>query len=163
MSWVRTVQAPDGRMWTVGRQWLPYRVRLRRRREPPAPETPLWGLDLLDFAGFSVGGVLFGIAMAIVVVLLFLVIWPLVALAAEIVLAIVLFLVALAGRVLFRRPWRIVARTRDSIHSTLAWHVAGWGESGRVIDEVADALSAGQVQPRPAGAERVLLEERSRA
>jgi hypothetical protein len=32
-----------------------------------------------------------------------------------------------------------------------------------VIDEVADALAAGQTQPTPAGAERVLVEERSRA
>ena len=149
-------------MWKVGRQWLPYRVRLRRERELPDAPDASWLGDLFDFADFSLGGILVGLALAILVVLLFLVVWPLVALAIEIVLVIIVFLVALAGRLVFRRPWRIVARTRGSIRSTLAWHVVGWRASGRVIDEVADALAAGQTQPAPAGAERVLIEERSR-
>jgi hypothetical protein len=149
-------------MWKVGRQWLPYRVRLRRGREPRESHDLSWPGDLVDFADFGLGGILAGLAVAITVVLLFLVIWPVVALAFEIVLLIIVFLVGLGGRLIFRRPWRIVARTRGSIRSTLAWHVVGWRQSGRVIDEVADALAAGQIQPTPVGAERVLVEERSR-
>jgi hypothetical protein len=158
---VRAVSAPDGRSWTVGRQWLPFRVRVRPERDLLDPPTASSWVDADVFADFSLGGILVGLALAVLGVLLVLVVWPIVALAIEIVVLIVVFLVALAGRLLFRRPWRIVARTRDSVHSTLAWHVVGWGASGRVIDEVADALAAGETQPSPAGAERVLVEERT--
>ncbi len=153
---MRAVQAPDGREWKVGRQWLPFRVRLRRQRDLPDPN---WWLHLGDFVDFSLGGILVGLALAVLGVLLLFVVWPVVALAIEIVVLVIVFLVALAGRVFFRRPWRVVARTSDSFRASLAWHVAGWGESGRVIDEVADAIAAGHSQPRPAGAERVLLEQ----
>jgi hypothetical protein len=155
---MRDVLAPDGRMWKVGRQWLPFRVRLRREREVPELGEPSWGFNLDAFADFSLGGILFGLAVAILGALLLVVVWPVVALALEIVILVVVFLVALAGRLVLRRPWRIVARTRGSARSTLAWHVVGWRASGRVIEEVADALAAGQSQPMPAGAERVLVE-----
>ena len=157
---MRTVGAPDGRTWRVGRQWLPFRVRLRRERELPDGGDASWLDHLLDFGDFSLGGLLVGLALAILTVLLLAVVWPLVALAIEVVIAIVAFLVALAGHLFLRRPWRIVAHTRDSIHSTLAWHVVGWRASGAVIDEVADALAAGRSEPTPAGAERVLVEGR---
>ena len=71
---MRTVQAPDGRTWKVGRQWLPFRVRLRRERELPDGDGPSWLGDLFDLGDFSLGGLLVGLALAIVAVLLLLVV-----------------------------------------------------------------------------------------
>jgi hypothetical protein len=154
---MRAVLAPDGRMWKVGRQWLPFRVRLRRERELPDPS---WAGNLFDLADLSLGGILVGLSIAILGAVLLLIVWPLVALAIEVAIVLIVFLVALAGRLVLRRPWRIVARSRSPVRATLAWHVVGWRASGRVIEEVADSLAAGAAEPRPAGAERVLVEDR---
>lgn len=142
--------APDGRKWKVGRQWLPRRVRIRRNRGDDHSSLGEW-LELGDIGGAG------GLVVAIAIVLGLAVIWPLVALALEIVIVIVLVLAGLAGRVVLRHPWRVVARTKDSAPDQMAWNVRGWRESGAVVEEVARALAAGNV-PRPAGAERLDLE-----
>jgi hypothetical protein len=138
----RKVLAPDGRGWKVGRDWIPPRVRLRRERNREGSE----GWDLLEFADLDLGP--FAFAIAIVFVVLFVVIvWPLLALAIELVILIVVFIATLAGRLLQRRPWRIVARSREPWQTELDWHVTGWRSSRRAIDAVASALEAG-VEPR---------------
>ena len=147
-------------MWHVGRQWLPVRVRLRPERDPG---DRWWhaadGLDALTFADFSVGGVIAAFAAIVAAIVLVAVVWPIVALALEVVILLILFLGGLAGRLVFRRPWRIVARTKGEPREVRAWHVVGWRASAEVVDEVARSLAAGQ-RPNPAGAEPVLVEER---
>jgi hypothetical protein len=143
-------------MWKVGREWLPRRVRLRRERELPDGDVS-WLADLFD-VDFSAGAIVAAISIAVVGAFLFLIVWPIVALALELVILVLLFLASLAGRVVLRRPWRVVARTKDPGHAALAWDVKGWRESGRVIEEVAHALESGQKRPQPAGAQRTLLE-----
>jgi hypothetical protein len=138
----------------VGRQWLPTRrVRLRRELDFPEPS------GLFDVLGddLTAGGIVAGLAIAIVAVLLLLVVWPVVAIAVEVVILILLFLAGLAGRLVLRRPWLIVARTEGPPRATLAWHVAGWRASGEAVADVARALGAGQ-RPRPPGATPALLE-----
>lgn len=152
-----SVLAPDGRKWTVGRQWLPRRVRIRRRKR----DFPSDGLDgiavLADLAEFSAGAFALAWAIAAVVVFLLLIVWPIVALALELVILLLLLMGGLAGRLTRRRPWRVVARTKDSDADEMAWNVKGWRASSEVIEEVTRALAAGTV-PRPAGAERLDLE-----
>jgi hypothetical protein len=153
----RSVLAPDGRMWKVGRQWLPFRVKIRRERELPDVD-PSWWVDPLALADAGLGGLIVGLGIAVTVTFLILFVWPVVAIALELVILFLALIVATAGRFVLRRPWRIVARSRSAGPATLAWHVVGWRESGRVIDEVADSLAGGNPEPSPRGASRVMLE-----
>ena len=66
-------------------------------------------------------------------------------------LLVLLFLVSLAGRLLFRRPWTVVARGETPGASREhEWRVVGWRPSSRLIDAAAKALAAGT--DLPAGA-----------
>lgn len=151
--------APDGRSWKVSRQWLPStRVRVRRERDLPDLPDASW---LPDVADAGAGGVLAAFAIVIVGIFLLLVVWPVVALALELVILLVLFLAGIVGRLVLRRPWRIVARSKSPGPKVLAWNVVGWRASGRVIGEVEQALRSGADQPRPAGASPVSLQRPS--
>lgn len=64
--------------------------------------------------------------------IVFLVIWPIVAIALELVILALIFLATLAGRVLFRTPWTVVARSEAPGTPRLReWQVVGWRDSGR--------------------------------
>jgi len=133
----RSAVAPDGTSWGVGRRWVPFRVRLRDgdwREGGPA--------DLGDVFFDSPGGVLAGLAVIATAMLVFLVIWPIVAIALELVLLALIFLVSLAGRVLFRRPWTVVARSETTgAAREHTWRVVGWRASARLIEDAVDSLS----------------------
>ena len=60
--------APDGRTWKVGRQWLPDRVRLPRRRREPGDGSG-W-IDLFDLGELMPGGILLTLVALVVVLLL---------------------------------------------------------------------------------------------
>ena len=83
--------------------------------------------------------------MIALVVLLTTVVIPLIALTLELLLVLIFFLAGIAGRVLFRRPWTVRARTEG--RAELRRQVVGFGESGRVRDALADALRAGSPPP----------------
>lgn len=147
----RTVVAPDGRVWKVGRQWLSGRVRLRREREQNVPDggEDDWSIgDLFSLDDITPSAVAVGLAIALVGVLLFVVVLPLVALVLELVLLLVVFVAGVAARVVLRRPWQIVAKTSGPPPETLSWQVVGWGASGRAITEIGRSLEAGEVNPR---------------
>lgn len=91
------VEAPDGQTWTVGRQWVSHRVRLRRRDrkddtlQGDSGATPLdsdgggsgsGGGGFFDF-DLDPGGIMVGLAVGVAIVLALFVVWPLVALAIE--------------------------------------------------------------------------------
>ena len=63
----------------------------------------------------------------------------------------------IAWRALTGRPWIVEARQNRAAPLVHAWEVTGWTESGRVRDEVAEALRRG-AHPRPVGAEQVAVE-----
>jgi hypothetical protein len=142
------VRSPDGRQWRIGRRWLPRRPRLGRVDTPD-----LGGADLPDFDLGDDLGVLATIGLAIigviVAVFLALVLFNVIAIAIELTLVIVLLVAGLVGRVVFRRPWQVVARSGDESHS---WRVVGWLRSRRVIADVAGQLETGTREPRPAEA-----------
>lgn len=148
----RSVVADDGARWQVGRRWVPARVRLRRRRDSGD------GVDIGDL-GFAdaFDGPLAIIGVLVAVVLLFLVIWPVFVLALELVILVLLFLVSLAGRVVFRRPWTVVARCETPGASReFEWRVVGWRRSGVLIDAAAEALAAGTELPEGASPPRTI-------
>ena len=72
------------------------------------------------------------------------VIVPVIAFTIELIIVLVLFFGGIAGRVLFRRPWTVRAR---SAHQTHRFEQVGFRRSGRLRDEVADALASGRALP----------------
>lgn len=65
--------------------------------------------------------------------------------------------VLIGWRAMTGRPWVVEARQNRAAPLVHAWEVDGWKASGRVRDEVAEALRRG-AEPRPAGAEPVAVE-----
>ena len=140
------VTAPDGTRWKVGRQWWPERGR----------DLGSGGVDGVDGTGFGdlfdLGdasdflAVLAVIAFALVLILFVTtVLIPLIAFTIELIVVIVLFFAGLAGRLLFRRPWTVRARTDGRTYHR--WHVAGFRNSGERRDEIAAALRSGRALP----------------
>ena len=157
---MRQVTAPDGREWKVGRQWLPERVRIRREggdtRDLGDGADSRGFLDTMgDFFGIddAGAGILVGFAVLALSALVFVVVFPVIALTLELIILLALFLAGIVGRVVFRRPWHVLARTDGARYR---WPVRGWRASGQRVDAVADALARGSLPP---GAETVEPQE----
>lgn len=113
------------------------------------------GVDFADSASLF----LVTLALAAVAGLLFLVIWPVVALAAELLVVFALLVAGLAGRVILRKPWTVSATSQFSEDPREhTWQVAGWRASTRLIGDVAQALETGA--ELPAGAQTAGLPPR---
>jgi hypothetical protein len=146
------VTAADGTRWKVGRQWWPD----RQLQSDPGGDVPLpdggggggsdgggW-LDLGDADEFVV--ILAVVGLVILAVLFFTtVVVPVIAFTIELIVVLVLFFAGLAGRLLFRRPWTV--RARSKTRPTRRWQVVGFRNSGELRDEVADALRTGRELP----------------
>lgn len=150
----RSVTAPDGRSWTVRRRWAPRlgSDTLWRRFRRRFRQTFRRGRDVADVADVP-GGCLpdlgegFAIAIVVVVVVLLAIFvgFPILVALLDVLLVIVLTIVGIVGRVLFRRPWVIEAREGD--HTPLTWNVKGWRASSRRLEEIERSLSHGIVPP----------------
>ena len=149
---MRRVTAPDGREWKVGRQWLPERVRIRRDEghDIGGSGDGDGGGGFLDTMGEFFGiddagaGILVGFAVVALSALLLAVVFPVIALTLELIVLLALFLAGIVGRVIFRRPWHVLARTDDERYR---WPVRGWRASRERVDAVADALARGSLLP----------------
>jgi hypothetical protein len=140
------VRGPDGRQWRIGRRWLPRRPRLGRVDVGDAGlGLPDFGLGGGDDLGI-VGTILLVIAAVVVAVFVALVLFNVIAIAIELTAVIVLLVAGVVGRVVFRRPWQVVARAGE--HS-FSWRVVGWLRSRRVIADVGAQLEAGAREPHP--------------
>ena len=129
--------APDGREWKVGRQWMPWRARFRRKSFD--------GPDVGDVSTFDdLGGLAIGLAILAVAVVVLFVVFPVVVLAVELVLLMLLLIAGVFARLVFRKPWHVLARTGEAAYR---WPVKGWRASGERVDQVADALAAGSMPP----------------
>jgi hypothetical protein len=141
----RTVTGLDGTEWRVGRQWWPWKP---KRRDIDAPDTG--NLDLGGGADDILGIIVVVFAALVLVVVLFTVVIPLIALGLELIALLIVFFWGIGSRVILRRPWTVRARAKDG--RTLDYKVKGFLRSGRVRDEVAEALARGEAAPRPAEA-----------
>lgn len=100
-----------------------------------------------DFADAELGG----LAVIAVAMVVFLVIWPIVAIALELILIVLICLVGDAGRVLFRRPWTVIARSEATGSPRRhEWRVVGWRRSTRLIEDVINSLKSGTDLPADA-------------
>jgi hypothetical protein len=142
----RTVTSPEGRTWIVRRRWVPWRLRFGRPWKPPRDSWRI--VDFLDIGEFfPFIGWVFALLLLALLVFLFL---PIAVFLIELLIFLALAGLAAVGRVLFRRPWIIEAESEGQIDR---WRVAGWGASGRAINEVAEALQAGQRTVIPSDAQ----------
>jgi hypothetical protein len=154
----KTVTAPDGTTWQVGRQWVPPKPTLWRpkMREKRTPDKRSGGTgDLFGSVGFdSFDGALFIllglIAIVIVVLLLVTVVFPVLVLGLEVLIVIVVLVGGIGARLVFRKPWTIRARASDG--RELTWRATGFRRSGRVRDDAAAALALGQTEVSPSEA-----------
>ena len=149
------VTDPQGRSWTVRRQWAPRlegrgpRARLRRGRARRKRSGDRWwdALDLPFDLPDSLAAVAVAVAVAAAVVLLVVVGMPLLLALVDVVVVIALVAGGVVGRLVFRRPWTIEARSDDGRRSCA--QAVGWKASGRLRDDVAAQISRG-LGPGPA-------------
>lgn len=142
----RRVTAPDGVEWTVGREWLPARPRLRRGRGEDALDVAAnthapgrgSGFDLPSFADDALAIALVVGAVLLVVLVFTTVVLPVIVLVIEVVGLLVLLVAGLFGRVVLRRPWTVRARTADGREERLT--ARGFRRSGELRDAVAESL-----------------------
>ncbi|HEX5375961.1 MAG TPA: hypothetical protein VFW48_07360 [Solirubrobacterales bacterium] len=144
-----TVTSPDGHRWRVGRRWvdrsLPdLRRRFRANSERTAEDggdflnaLTLPDFDLLDFDDSPLGA----IAIAIGALLLFLVLLPLIGIALELIVLLVLLWSGVVGRVLFGRPWIVAAADLDDPERSATFAVKGWRRSGQATEELKRAIT----------------------
>lgn len=131
MAWKGRVEVrgPDLRLWRVGRRWSLWQPHLRKVRIR-LDDGDAWNLGSL-FDDFSAG-----IAVAVVVFIVVLLTSPLAGVSvffAEWMLALLLIPIAVAYRIVFRRPWLVYAESADG-RDSLVTPVIGWRESQDVIE-----------------------------
>ena len=125
--------------WRLARQWSPWRLRRRVRKLDSDVLS-----DIGDFGDDLVSGVLACIALLV----LLLAAGPLLGLAVlgvEALLLLVVLPLAVAGRVLLRRPWALHAKGPGG--RRYVRRVAGWRASSRALDEAAESLRRSGVLP----------------
>lgn len=146
----RTVTAPNGRRWRVSRRWLP-RIgtdtvweranrRFRHRRKAEG------ALDAADAAGCLFDpleglAIFFGVIVVLGVLVFF--VLPMIFVLVDLVFVLVLAVIGVIARILFRRPWTVEACCTDG--TVVRSKVVGWRASGRRCDELAEQVKAGRI------------------
>ena len=153
-----TVTDPAGTTWRVRVVWQPRWRALARRYGGWRRKRR--GGDLGDLADMGGGGghsgggggwsfdlgddLLIGLAVIVGLIVFGLLFWflllPLLLLVLDFVVVLILLVLAVAGRVLFRRPWTVAA-TRDG--ERYVTDVVGWRNALRVRDDMAEKLRLG--------------------
>jgi hypothetical protein len=141
----RTVVAPDGVEWRVGRRWSNRRFGWTWKRRGVAA-------DAVSGLGQGIGGVDLqeGALVVVAVVAAALIVVPLLFFGVELIILGVVLAAGVVGRVLFRQPWLIEARSSDRLTPgrQLEWRVTGWRKSQELIDKVISDLAAGREPPQ---------------
>jgi hypothetical protein len=137
------VTSPDGDRWRVRRRWLDRGLPklgkgFRRGRKEAEDSGFLDGILAFEgLLGTAIGLIAIVLAAAVVVVLL-----PLLGVALELALLVLLLASGLFGRVILRRPWTVEAIDLDDGERSIAFAVKGFGEAGRAAEELAATISA---------------------
>jgi hypothetical protein len=137
----RTMAAPDGVEWHVGRRWPTRRFGWTWKRRDVAA-------DAVSGLGQGVGGVDLQEGALVVVAALAaaLIVIPLLFFGVELIILGVLLAAGVVSRVFLRQPWVIEAASSHPLTSRrrLEWRVVGWRKSRELIDQVASDLAAGR-------------------
>jgi hypothetical protein len=129
----------DGREWRVRREWMPRRPRWREREQEPRKVD---AGDVLDVAGtgFDMMGaiddtpaLLVPVLITVAAVLAWIFLLPALIFLADVVFLLVVAAVGVALRVLFRRPWKVVAESDDEPVERFEFPVVGFRASGAEV------------------------------
>jgi hypothetical protein len=140
----RRIVAPDGVEWQVGRRWSGRSFGWTWKRRSVAADA-LSGLgNGLGDVDFQEGGLVVVAVLAALLVAI-----PLLFFGIELIILGALLAAGAIGRVLFRQPWVIEARSNDPLSPgrRLEWHVTGWRKSQTLIQKVTSDLAAGREPP----------------
>ena len=156
----RTVTAPGGETWAVSPRWnlteAPVRLPSAWRRRTHGDGD---GSGWLDIPASLIGDDLVGSLVAIVLVLVvgllaWFVIWPLLAIAIEVLIGLLLVFASIVARLALRRPW--IVEAKGSGGGRLEYAVRGYGAMRRVLSELAAQLQLGTAHPQLTGAVELL-------
>jgi hypothetical protein len=159
MKGSRVIISPDGDRWRVRRRWLdrglPKLGRSFRRGRKEAEDSGF--LDgTLAFEGLT--GTVLGLIAAVFAVAVVVVLLPLLGIALELGLLVLLLASGLFGRVVLRRPWTVEAINLDDGERSVAFAVTGFSAAGRAAEELAGTIStSGPPHQLPQGARTTLL------
>lgn len=144
------VTAPDGTRWQVRRRWLERQRRLRLVRVSPRLPTGedlrdvVWLSDpssLLDTVDDPFAGIALMVGAVVLAALIAVVLLPLLGLALELAVPLVLVWSGVLGRVFLRRPWTIEAVALEQPSRRVAFAVVGWRRSRRALGALASAIA----------------------
>lgn len=150
----------EGIEWTVRRRWLPryegrgLRERLRQRRARAAArrqgdEGAARWFDVLDIPALDDSLTAVAVVVAAVLALVLLAVWgiPLLLALVDLVFVLLVAVLGLAGRVIFRRPWTVEATAPDGRRREL--RVVGWRRAGEAVADLAGDISHGRLPAGP--------------
>jgi hypothetical protein len=139
----KEVIAPDGSRWRVRRRWLeqPLPALRKRLRERRADLNAGDALDALWFAD-GIDSVAPAVAIGIFAVLVVVVVLPLLGVAIELLVLLVLLGAGVFSRVVLRRPWVVEAQCLDDGGRSIDYAVPGWRASSRAIEELRRTIAA---------------------
>jgi hypothetical protein len=149
-----TVTDPAGTTWRIRVVWQPrWRAlarrwggwRRRRKGETAGGDAAIvagntGGRFVPDFGDDLVVGLLIMVGLIAFGLLFWFLLLPLLLLVLDFVVVLILLALAVAGRVLFRRPWTVAA-TRDE--ERYVAEVVGWRNALHTRDELAEKLRLG--------------------
>lgn len=130
----RRVYGADNREWRVARRWLPWKPRVRGpfRDAVHASDGFDVGFGLAD----GPSGIVVAIGATIAFVLFVVFLLPLLLTALEIVVVLALLPVFVVARLVLRKPWIIVARTKGPPPEERTASASGWRGSTEVMEEL---------------------------
>ena len=144
-------EEPKADTWVVRRRWIPRlgadtlwarfwrRFRKARRKAGDLADADPGCLEIFG------EGILVAIAFIVAVLLMLFVAGPLLVALVDVVILLLLAVLGLIARVLFRRPWLIEAHKPGT--DALRWRVVGWGPSSQKVEEVRQSLAADVIPP----------------
>jgi hypothetical protein len=135
-----TVTSPDGDRWRVKRRWTDRSMPSLQRhfRKDRGDSVAEGGLEAFPYLDFDNPGI--AIAVAVGALLLFFVLLPLIGIALELILLLLVLWSGLVGRIFLGRPWIVEAVDLDDAARSTAFAVKGWRRSGHAIEEVTRAI-----------------------
>lgn len=128
----RRVYGADNREWRVARRWLPWKP---RRRGPFGDAVDAGdGIELGLHLGDSPLGIVGAIGAAIALILFVVFVLPVLLTVLEVVLVLVLLPLFVVARIVLRKPWIIVARTKGPPPEERTVSASGWRGSADAME-----------------------------
>jgi hypothetical protein len=135
----QTVRGPDGRIWEVGRVWFHRTPRWNKPKKGDGVDGATkaeFGLEAASTAAEAPAALVI-VVVLVVLALAWAFIFPVLIFLLDLLLIALIAGVTVLVRVLFRRPWKVVAETNDPPAERVEIPVFGYRAAGAKVDEIA--------------------------